>query len=488
MKHVFSSSIMKELDKFTIENLTPSITLMQRAAQAIAEYVPKGDIAVFCGCGNNGGDGYALAPILAERGCRVTVYAVTEAKTDEAKYYRDICYSCGIPILPVTDYQKSDCIVDCIFGIGFHGVPTGLEARAIEIINKSTAFTVSADIPSGLDADSGMGKFCVRADITVAISNLKPGHLLNDGKDKCGRTFTADIGIVQNADGYLLPSLSDLADAFPKRPHNSHKGTWGTAAVMGGSVSYCGAIKLSSAAMAAMRSGAGISRVIVPKGLLYTVLPSLGVCTAYGVKGDERIDFCPESIDGALSGITSLAVGMGMGRYEDAVRVISYIIKKADFPVIIDADGLFALKDADIDARSCPLIITPHVLEFSRLSGYSVEEILLDPIKKASEYAKRHGIIVLLKGPCTIVTDGNTVYLCDKGCPGMATAGSGDVLSGIIAGIIAQNSRDLLKETTAGAFIAALAGMEAEKKYGPVSQIASDTVEFIPEIIKQILI
>lgn len=476
-------------DKETIARGTPSRTLVMRASEGALPFVPRGKTVIFCGSGNNGADGYCIATLLHKRGDGVKIIKVKEPRTEEAVYYSKECDRLGILITDsLTDeiLNGADTAVDCIFGTGFKGSPDERSKAAIELINGAAAYKISMDIPSGLDSNSGAAKCAVKADMTVAVQFMKAGHLLNSGMDLCGKINVIDIGIAASGEAYLCPDAEDLAPVFPKRLHNSHKGSYGTGAVFGGSENYVGALKLSAMANSALRSGAGISRIVCPEGIKDYILSSVTECTAAFVKGERSAVFDPGSIDGALKGIDSLAFGMGIGRSTDAVRITEYILKTSNVPVIVDADGLFSLKDADISGVSCPVTVTPHPLEMARLIGATVSDVLADPIAVAKEYALKTGFIVLLKGASTVVTDGGRVYIVNRGAPGMATAGSGDVLSGILAGIYASKPSDLLLATAAGAYIAGRAGELAEEKFGAVSQIASDTVRFIPDAVKEI--
>ena len=259
---------------------------------------------------------------------------------------------------------------------------------------------------------------------------------------------------------------------------------------MGGCTNYSGAIKLSNMSATALRSGCGVIRVIIPKGIENFVAPYLLEQTIYTIDSNENGEmiFNEKEIRESLNKLKALAIGMGWGNGNDNEKIIKYIIENYDIPLVIDADGINSLSKMDLNIlknAKGKIILTPHLKEFERLSKINIEEIKQNSIKYAKEFAKKYNLIVLLKGHITIVTDGKNTYLVEKGCPGMATAGSGDVLSGILVGLLGYNKPDILT-VAAGAYLAGLAGELAQEKYTDISMKSSDTIEYIPEAIKQI--
>lgn len=281
----------------------------------------------------------------------------------------------------------------------------------------------------------------------------------------------------------------DIKSIFPKRDENSNKGNFGYVGIMGGCIEYSGAVKLANLSSSALTSGAGVVRLIVPKEIANGVMPYLLEQTLFTIKSkDGHMLFSEEEIDKSLEKLKALAIGMGWGESSDNEKILSYILETKDIPVIIDADGLNTLAKMDksiLNRTKCKVILTPHLKEFERISGYDFEDIKNNPQELAIEFAKKYNVILLLKGHTTIVTDGNEGYLVKKGCSGMATAGSGDVLSGILVGILGYNKPNVLT-IAAGAYLAGLAGELAEEELNDISMKASDTISKIPEAINEI--
>ena len=278
-----------------------------------------------------------------------------------------------------------------------------------------------------------------------------------------------------------LCEAEDFRSVFPERDKNSHKGTYGTAVLAGGCREYSGAVKLANMSLSALKCGCGISRLAVQDRIADYVAPYLLESTLMPLSS-----FSAEELGRAFEGAASVGIGMGFGRSEDRIAAVDYTIKTLSCPLLIDADGLWALSKLDYVSRG-NLVLTPHTGEFSRLCGKSAEEIEADPVGAAVSYAAGHNVVLLLKGAVTTVTDGERVLLVDRGCPGMATAGSGDVLSGVITGINSQNGADLCLNAACGAFICGVAGEYAQKEKTAVSMTASDTVSNIHRAVAAII-
>ena len=281
----------------------------------------------------------------------------------------------------------------------------------------------------------------------------------------------------------------DIKNIFPKRDENSNKGDFGYVGIMGGSIEYSGAVKLANLSLASLTSGAGVVRVIIPKEIVNGVMPYLLEQTLFTIESiDGHMIFDKEKIDKSLEKLKALAIGMGWGEGKDNKKILTYILENYEIPVIIDADGLNTLAKMDkeiLNKTKCKVILTPHLKEFQRISGYDLEEIKKRPEELAVEFTKKYNVILLLKRHKTIVTNGKEGYVVEKGCPGMATAGSGDVLSGILVGILGYN-RPCVLSVAAGAYLAGLAGEIAENKLNDISMKASDTIANIPEAINEI--
>ena len=281
----------------------------------------------------------------------------------------------------------------------------------------------------------------------------------------------------------------DIKCIFPKRDENSNKGNFGYVGIMGGCVEYSGAVKLANLSSSALTAGAGVVRVIVPKEIANGVMPYLLEQTLFTIESkDGHMLFNKEEIDKSLEKLKALAIGMGWGESEDNEKILRYILENKKIPIVIDADGLNTLAKMDktiLNKTKCKVILTPHLKEFERISGYSFEDIKNNPQELAIKFAKEYNVILLLKGHTTTVTDGRTTYLAKKGCAGMATAGSGDVLSGILVGLLGYNEPTVLT-VAAGSYLAGLSGELAEKELNDISMKASDTISKIPDAINEI--
>ena len=295
-------------------------------------------------------------------------------------------------------------------------------------------------------------------------------------------------------------SEKDVKSIFNKRQKDSNKGNYGYVGVMGGCPSYSGAVKLANTAtayfkdlsdmsQAALRSGCGVSKLIVPESIADYVAPFLFESTLYKMPANENGMMMLET--GAFTKLKSLSIGMGWGESETYPEILRYVLKTLNLNLIIDADGLNTLSRMSdgkelLLETNCSVVLTPHLMEFSRLSGYSIEEIKTNRIELAKSFAKKYHVVLLLKGHETIVTDGDEIVICDRGTPGMATAGSGDVLSGILTGMLGYLPVNVVT-VASGAFINGCAGELAAEEYTEVAMTAGDTVSKIPVVLKRVL-
>lgn len=491
MKTILSTQQKRLCDRMTIEEGTSSLLLMKRAGQGvISSYPPKGRIAVFCGSGNNGGDGYVISDFLHLSGLDVTAFRITDRMSDDESYYFDRCVSDGVRILQFeesTQISGFDTIYDCIFGTGFHGDPEGIFAHAIRSINRSGAFVISVDINSGLDGKSGRASLAVHSDLTVAIQNYQSGHFLCDAKDLMKSRKCVDIGIKSLETDVHLLEFGDLESVFQKRKNNSSKADFGYVCIIAGSLMYSGAAKLANLAQSAMRCGSGVVQLAVPRSIMLGVMPYVLESTLYGLSDDGMsLVFVREEFEKLLR-FRTICFGMGLMNTQETQKALSFLLENHTGKLIIDADGLNALssmEDEHLRNRKCDVILTPHLTEFSRLTCLTKNEILSDPVSYARAFASRYGITVLLKGPSTVVADKDRVYMTDRGCAGMATAGSGDVLSGIITALVASSQKDDAFTVCCAAMINGIAGERAQRKTGPVSMISSDTVSELKDVIR----
>lgn len=499
MVNVISNETMRRSDAAMIASGVPGRELMLRAGTAIFSHCR--DIAhpaaILCGKGNNAGDGYVLAMLMKQAGENPTLILAEDTFSDDGRYYFDLAKKAGVFHLvwnSSVDLSGYRTLVDCLFGTGFRGPPSGVYADIIQKINEtgqSGAEVRSVDIPSGLSGDSGMGELCVRADKTFSIGTPKTGHFLGAAKDYVGELVNLDIGIPVVGEVCHLVTPADFGSVIRERKNACNKGDFGYVAVMGGCRDYSGAAKLANLSMSALRSGCGVAKLIVPESISSAVSPYLLESTLVALPDESGfMAFDATAVDRGLNKVRALSLGMGWGQGGGNAEILRYVLENYALPLVIDADGLNLLAKIGVDllkSTKCRPILTPHLMEFERLSGISRKEVLQNPIRYAKEFAKEYCVTLLLKGATTVVTDGDTVYLIDRGCPGMATAGSGDVLSGILAGILGYSSDDLPLTAACGAWINGRAGEIAEQEVNCVSMTASDTVRAIPKAISEIL-
>jgi len=493
---VTSTEIMRKSDAREIESGTSAVTLMARAAKGIFEAVNwKPPVAIVCGVGNNAGDGFAVAELMAGAGIECTLFLLSEKTSETGKYFLDRAIAAGVRTVYGIENLKPEgfgSVLDCIFGTGFKGEVREPYKTAIETINKSGLFTVSADINSGLGGDSGLFDTCVRSELTVSIGTYKSGLFLNSAKDVIKSKVNCDIGIPLIEETAYLVEASDIAHLFAHRPQNSNKGDYGYVNLIGGSIEYSGAAKLANLALSALRSGAGVATLAVPNNLTDAVLPYLLESTLYPLtEKNGRYVFDEGNIKPLITGRAATAIGMGMGRSDEVEKLITYLLTEYNGRLIIDADGLNALSRLDrslLKNASCTVVLTPHPKEFERLSRIPVSDVIKDPIGTAKSYAYDTGALLLLKGTSTVITDGETLYIVDRGSSGMATAGSGDVLSGVLCGIMGHAPKDqLLLSVAAGAYLTGLAGELASCQIPAAAMLSGDTVKYLPHAMKAVI-
>ena len=511
MRYAVSPAVMRQSDRVTVESGTSAIELLRRAGRAIFEsHAWQGKVGIVCGTGNNGGDGYVLALCLREAGIPCEVIRWQDKASAEGQYYLKRVQAAGIPVRlwqgeALTGYRT---IADGLFGTGFHGVAEVSAAALIRAVNESGAYVVAIDIPSGLSGLSGQAAGdCIRADATVVMGSLKYGDLLGAAKDLCGRITVYDIGIPLVGKTVRVPEMGDFASVLRRRKNDSHKGSYGYVTIFGGCSLYSGAAKLANLACTqvqaasladcgktALRSGCGVVRLAVAASVAPLVGQYVLESTVFPLteNADGTLVCAPDEIDRALAGTTAAAIGMGWGCDPAYEKMLAHVLKTYRGRLLIDADGLNTLARMGEDGKTllrqteAEVALTPHPKEFERLSGVKIADMLANPVRYAEEFAADCGATVLLKGTATVVTDGCETYIVHRGCPGMATAGSGDVLSGILAGLLGYNAPT--PETVAcGAYIAGLAGELAQAETNPISQTAGDTAGKIPEAITAIM-
>jgi len=482
---------MAAVDRWAIEQRgVPALELMEAAGAALAretELVAReGPVRIVCGKGNNGGDGMVAARLLRDSGHRVDVLAIwplDELSPDSTANLERL--DGGVDVVPESGWGDalagSGAIVDAIFGTGFAGAPRGGAAVAIEAIADAGAPVVACDIASGVDASSGeVAGAAVAADLTVTFHNAKVGHLIAPGKRRTGRLVVAPIGIPADAPGD--PVAGVIADAVldlpPRRGPASTKFTSGEVLIVGGSRGLTGAPCL--AARAAIRAGAGYATVGCPASLepiietKLTEVMTIGLDDADGALGAAAAGPILERAARAAC----VVVGPGVGRAEGTRRLIREVVPRVAAPLLIDADGLNAI-GTDLDLlceRAEPTVLTPHAGELGRLQGCESDEVDAHRLAKARAASDAAGAVVVLKGDDTIIAAPDRVAVNALESPALATAGTGDVLSGTVGALIARGCEPFAA-SCAGVHAHARAGRIAAAGLGAESVIAGDVVE-----------
>lgn len=493
-----TSEQMKFLEKTAIDDFgVPSLILMENAAMGFCTELKKHidlenkSIGVFCGKGNNGGDGFAIARLLHNDGFKVSCVLSFDKNNAEDVLTKDaytnfcILEKMDIPLLDIKDAdEKYDIIIDAVLGTGLNGEPRAKETELIEFINNSNAFVVSVDVPSGAEASNGkVFGACVRAELTITFALAKAGHFIYPAKEYVGKLSVVPISVPLNVIDSFESKLYTLTDEIfsylPKRKENSHKGTYGKV------LAYCGCSGMSGAAMmscsAALKSGAGMVSCASGEDVLKNVVINTPEVMTVSLDSEDAEEKLLETLDRN----DALLIGCGIGRSEKAQKLTNMLIEKSIKPIIIDADGINNLS-TNIDIlykKKAPVILTPHTVEFSRLTGINPSEIEENRLKFSVSFAKKYDIILVLKGADTIVAspDG-TVYISAISNSGLATAGSGDVLSGVIAGFLAQGAEPLVA-ATCGVYTHSIAGVLARDEHGEKSMTASDVISNISKVL-----
>lgn len=501
---------MREIDRVTTEKFgVPSLTLMENAGTAVAEYVLRFwqsglRMLVICGKGNNGGDGFVVARLLAERKKPVKVVLLA----DPAELRGDAAVMYGkLPEPPtvvrsleewkseqVQQALSADLYVDAILGTGFKPPVSGLYAEAISLLNASQGKVIAVDIPSGAAADA-MGPqqgIIARSDVTVTFTAPRPAHVFSMLTK--GPTYVAGIG---SPDEAITSSLHlnvihplDFAAMIGSRPAESNKGSYGHVLVVGGSVGKAGSVAM--AGMAALRAGAGLSTVATAQSALPTVagfypelmtepLPETDagtIATSAGVRIEEL-----------LKGMTVAAIGPGISRDPHTATLVRSLVAHQKLPMVVDADGLNAFDGHtnELNGKDRVLVITPHPGEMARLVGRSIAEVQKDRLGVARQFARDHELIVVLKGHRTLVVqpDGEA-WVNATGNPGMATGGTGDILTGMVAGMLgqekrAQNPQNAVLAVCAAVYLHGLAGDVLRETVGEHSLVATDLLRGLPD-------
>lgn len=505
---------MRQIDKKAIEEIgIPSIVLMENAGLKVTEiienkYAPLTDkfVYIFSGPGNNGGDGMVVARQLFNRKVRVRTFLLAEREKikGDAATNLSIAERIGIPIKNITspadlellkqELKKADIVVDALLGTGTKGAPRGLMKEVITLINKYSKNTVAVDIPTGVDADRGQVEGeAIKANYTVTFAYPKRGLYLYPGMDYAGKIEVVNIGIPaglgENKINSHLLTLTDMPKNLFFRKLSSHKGNFGHLLVIAGSPGMTGAASLT--ALSALRAGAGLVTLGIPEDLNPILEVKLTEVMTLPLPQNEEKIISPQALEKIKKfsqKCKAIAIGPGLSFGEEIRELVKMIILQLDIPLVLDADGINVLAGelSLLSKYRASLIITPHPGEMSRLLGVSTKEVQRDRIKSALTLARETGAIAVLKGARTVIADkkGNS-WINPTGNPGMASGGCGDVLTGIISGLLVQGFSSL-EAAKAGVYLHGYAADLTVQKKEKVSLIASDILETIPEAIRRI--
>ena len=518
---VVTAAEMRQIDQDTIEGIgIPGIVLMETAGSAIVRAIERHyptcqRIGIFAGKGNNGGDGIVIARQLAHVGRDVHLFLVSpqESFTGEAQINLQIAKNLGLRIEEIltegalksnpslNHITSCELLVDAILGTGLRGAVRDPIATLINALNRLPTPILSVDLPSGLDADTGhpLGT-CVQADRTVTIGLPKRGLLMHPGAELAGKLEVVDIGFpeqVVDAQNVKVnwTTAAQAAQWMPRRPPSSHKGSYGRVLVIAGSTGMTGAAALASEA--ALRAGAGLVTLATPKHLnpiLEGLLPEVMTLPL------------PETDAGSLAASASstilefaektqsiLAIGPGLSQHPETVSLVHQLIREnresgLALRMVIDADGLNALaQDREtISLLNSDTVLTPHPGEMARLTNTAVPILEKDRISTAQQFASEHGVTLVFKGAPTVTSDPNgNLWVNSTGNPGMATGGMGDVLTGIISGLMAQGIPSE-SAATLGVYLHGLAGDIAAERLGMHGLIASDVLKAVPQVVSSL--
>ncbi len=489
--NILTAAEMREVDRLTIEAGIPGLILMENAGSRVVDFMretfaPLSDhrVVVVCGKGNNGGDGFVVARQLFTRNLCASLQVIElfdkSALTGDALANRIMLEVSGCPTareLP-TQSQAATLIVDAVLGTGLTGPAKGEALDAIKAINAyyPLAKKIAVDIPSGLPSDDPKleGEF-VKADFTVTFTAAKRTQCLSPSYEHCGQLTVYPIGTppaFYHSKPIHLTTPADLRQLFAKRRKDSNKGLYGHVYVVGGSFGKAGAP--SMAALGSFRSGAGLVSVAVPKEILPTV-------AAY------HPELMTESLETSdLQRATVLAVGPGFGTSPDAVRFVTRLYTESSLPAVFDADALNILA-ADLPKTDKIRILTPHPGEMGRLVGISTKEVQADRLDHAQALARKSGATVVLKGDRTIIAfpDGEA-WVNPTGSPSMATGGTGDILTGMVAGMVAQHPSDWRMAVCAAVWLHGRCGELAARDLGEESTLATDLLTYLPEAMNEL--
>ncbi|WP_101911503.1 NAD(P)H-hydrate dehydratase [Marasmitruncus massiliensis] len=503
---IVTAEQMKAIEQNAVSCGLSMERLMENAGSAAAmairrEYEVDGRyVTIFCGRGNNGGDGFVAARRLCQAGANVAVVLTDGApRTEQAKSMYEMIRMMDIAI---SEYgvdphylaerlAETDILIDAIYGTGFHGELDDRHRDICRLMNGVDVDTVALDIPSGVTSDTGFAdSFAVRAAMTVVFDSGKPASAFPASEEYCGKVVLADIGIPEEAhegihSEFTMVDQEYVFSHLQKRRRRTHKGDYGKLLNVAGSQNYMGAAILSS--LAGMRTGAGYVTLASSGEVCRTALPELLECVMLPLKTTDSGALSYESIPEILSVVqksSAVLAGNGMGDSEDAQSIIFDLVRKTKCPLILDADGINAVsRNIDILKQACgPVVLTPHLMELSRLTGAPLEQLRRDALTVGRAFAREYQVTLVLKDAYTntVSADGQ-VLINTTGNAGLAKAGSGDVLAGIIGALAAQGISPEIAAAS-GVWLHGAAGDMAARNYSQYGMLARDVIQALPQV------
>jgi hydroxyethylthiazole kinase-like uncharacterized protein yjeF len=512
MQIVLNAAEMAQIDRTTIEEIQiPGVVLMENAGRGVVTEIVNflgnvtgKQILIFCGKGNNGGDGYVIARHLYNQGARVAVFLAGEKDKikGDALINLKILENMGIEINEIASlgqipvFPHIDLVVDALLGTGVTGPVVGFLAELIDFMNRLSVPIISVDLPSGMETDTGaVCGACIKAEMTVTMAHLKTGLLFSPARDLAGKIVVVDISVPPAVSARLhghrfLLEPDDIRSRLPVRKLDAHKTSCGTVVVFAGSIGMTGAATLAS--ISSLQVGAGLTKLGIPASLNPILAQKLTevMTVPLAETSQQSISLkATDQISGLLDWGDVIAVGPGLSTHPDTVEFVRWLLTSVNKPMVLDADGLNALTKSPELIKNYPagLIITPHPGELARLINKSVAQIQQDRLNIVRSFAQEWGKVIVLKGgPTVIAAPNGDLFINSTGNPGMATGGAGDVLTGMIAGLLAQKLSPL-DAALVGVYLHGLAGDLAAEDLSQMGMIAGDICDSVPAAIKELL-
>jgi ADP-dependent NAD(P)H-hydrate dehydratase / NAD(P)H-hydrate epimerase len=506
---ILTAAEMREVDRRTIEQGIPGIILMENAGSRVVDYLSeqfaplkRRRVAIFCGKGNNGGDGFVIARQLHQRElCEeltvVEAFAAEDLRGDAAEARKMLLASgCAISREIPERALQATIVIDALLGTGISGAALGPPLDFIRAINKRFphAEKVAVDIPSGFPTDeTRAGGEYVAVGHTVTFTALKRSQAFSPSYEAMGRLRVYSIGtpaqICEHEGKYQLrlTTPQDIAPLFLPREKDSNKGLYGHVLVIGGSKEKPGAPCMTG--LSVLRSGAGLVTIASAESAISSIAAASPVLMTESLPQTEAGHVAlraQEQIESLLTGMTTVALGPGLGKDPETVSLVKHLYKSIDLPMVVDADGLNALAGSDLTTDKIR-ILTPHPGEMSRLLGKTTKEVQAERLKVAQELARNSRAVAVLKGDRTVIAfpDGET-WINPTGSPSMATGGTGDILTGMVAGLVAQFPRDLKRAVVAAVWWHGRAGEVGAAELGEKSLVATDLLDFLSQTAEEL--